>query len=622
MKLLSQLRCGGAALTVVVAFWPIMLVGQSPSELPAHVLQLDRMDAFENPGANWSIVGAVASNPDLRHDLATEPGTGVLVNLPTEEARDNLFSNWTHGDIDLDLEVLMPRESNSGIYLQGRYEVQLLDSYGRGIPRFGDIGGIYERWNESAAAGQNGFEGRPPRLNVARAPGLWQQMHIAFRAPRFDAEGRKIANARFVRVSLNGVVIQENVEVTGPTRGAISEDEVPEGPLIIQGDHGPVAFRNVSFKRYDRSAPALEDVRYRAYVGEIQSYEDISRAELVVESTADALSLDGAPAPDNFGLIFDASFAAPISGDYHFSLRCGGGCRLEVGGAVLGPNQAPGGWTRGDRTLHLPEGRHPVRVAYFKSNRWRRPALSVYVEGPGFERTPLHANEPLRRGRTIDPIYVDVGSRPEVIRSFMEHDGVKRTHVVSVGSPQGVHYSYDLETGTLLKVWRGDFLEVTDMWHERGEPQIAVPRGALLGFPMRPSLLGGSGDRPMPDTINDLKLRYKGYEVAPDGYPSYQYELDDLRVVDHLSVSPQGGEITRTLSASGRQKEPLWVRIASAKDVVPAGESRFVLDGRRYYLHIEDASDAVRVVSGEDGMHDVVAPLSPEGGVVRYAISF
>src|SRR5690606_13191838 len=122
-------------------------------------------------------------------------------------------------------------------------------------PTFGDVGGIYERWDDARGAGRQGYQGHAPRVNAARAPGLWQKLAIQFRAPRFDARGVKLENARFVRVELNGSVLHENVEVTGPTRGASLPGEAATGPLVFQGDHGPVAFRNIRYKRYD--APLL-----------------------------------------------------------------------------------------------------------------------------------------------------------------------------------------------------------------------------------------------------------------------------------------------------------------------------------------------------------------------------
>jgi hypothetical protein len=127
----------------------------------------------------------------------------------------------------------------------GRYEIQVLDSFGKKEAAYSDCGGIYQRWDPKRGKGQEGFEGHAPRVNAAKAPGEWQTFDVVFRAPRFDAKGAKTANAKFVKVVHNGQVVHEDVEVTGPTRAATFEDEKPTGPLMLQGDHGPVAYRNI-----------------------------------------------------------------------------------------------------------------------------------------------------------------------------------------------------------------------------------------------------------------------------------------------------------------------------------------------------------------------------------------
>jgi hypothetical protein len=109
-----------------------------------------------------------------------------------------------------------------------------------------ECGGLYPRWDEVK---QKEYEGHSPRVPAAKPPGQWQIFDIVFHAPRFDASGQKIANAKFVKVTLNGQVIHENVEITGPTRAAQYNDERPTGPLLLQGDHGPVAFRNLWVKK-------------------------------------------------------------------------------------------------------------------------------------------------------------------------------------------------------------------------------------------------------------------------------------------------------------------------------------------------------------------------------------
>lgn len=82
----------------------------------------------------------------------------------------------------------------------------------------------------------------------------WRDVNgLRERAPRFDGDGNKTANAVFVGVEHNGVVVHENEEVTGPTRAAMFDNEEPLGPLMLQGDHGPVAYRNVWIVDMDSS---------------------------------------------------------------------------------------------------------------------------------------------------------------------------------------------------------------------------------------------------------------------------------------------------------------------------------------------------------------------------------
>ena len=204
------------------------------SESRMTVMELADLSDFDSTSTNWQIAGQVNSIPEEKHSLNMKPGKGILANSPVDGGK-NIFTAFDHGDIDLELDFLMPKGSNSGIYLMGRYEVQLLDSWGVEEPTHGDCGGIYQRWDDSRPEGEKGYEGIPPRMNASRAPGLWQHLKISFKAPRYDKEGNKIANAKMVEVEMNGVIIHENVSLSGPTRAAGFEDEQPRGPIMIQG---------------------------------------------------------------------------------------------------------------------------------------------------------------------------------------------------------------------------------------------------------------------------------------------------------------------------------------------------------------------------------------------------
>ena len=155
----------------------------------------------------------------------------------------DLITDEKFGDCELYLEYMLAQGANSGVFLNGHYEVQLFDSFGHaGDLMPGDNGAIYRLPDATG--------GWPPRVNASRSPGTWQSLHLWFRAPRFEGD-RKTANARFLRVLLNEVLIHENVEVRGPTGSHGDRKEAATGPIILQGDHGPVAFRNI----YIRALP-------------------------------------------------------------------------------------------------------------------------------------------------------------------------------------------------------------------------------------------------------------------------------------------------------------------------------------------------------------------------------
>lgn len=253
----------------------LLLFGATVLAQEKERLLLNDLTEFQEQAGNWQIVGNVVADPniavhthqdempknltrkqrkmrekelELGNPITITPGTGVLYNNYSFTKKDHLLTQWEHGDIKLEMDVLIPKASNSGIYLQGRYELQIKDSYGVTQPTSSDFGGIHRNWETEPS---KVFLGIVPTSTPYMAPGKWQKIKIHFQAPRFNDFGEKIANARFIMVELNGEVIHSNVEVPLPTGGPISAKEMATGPLMIQGDHGPMAFRNISFEFLD-----------------------------------------------------------------------------------------------------------------------------------------------------------------------------------------------------------------------------------------------------------------------------------------------------------------------------------------------------------------------------------
>jgi hypothetical protein len=152
--------------------------------------------------------------------------------------KGSIISKQTFADAQIHVEFMTPVETggegqdrgNSGVYLQGRYEIQVLDSFKNSTYPNGQCAAVY---------GQT-----PPLVNACRPQGEWQTYDIVLHAAKVDAKGTKSAPAR-VTVIQNGVLVQDNTEITGPTGGAIGQGEAGPGPLLLQEHGHAVKFRNV-----------------------------------------------------------------------------------------------------------------------------------------------------------------------------------------------------------------------------------------------------------------------------------------------------------------------------------------------------------------------------------------
>jgi hypothetical protein len=194
-------------------------------------------DAWHNSD-KWDVAG----DSMLKQDNNRRNGTkGKCPSLVTKR-RD-------YRDVEVHLEFMVAKGSNSGVIFHGNYEIQILDSYGVKKPTAGHCGGVYPR-AESKPTYHHIDKGSPPRVNATKQPGEWQTMDIIFKAPRFDENGKKTAHARFVKVVHNGKVIQEDVEVPYASGTNWNRRQYPQGPIIIQGDYGPIAVRNVHIKEW------------------------------------------------------------------------------------------------------------------------------------------------------------------------------------------------------------------------------------------------------------------------------------------------------------------------------------------------------------------------------------
>jgi Domain of Unknown Function (DUF1080) len=209
---------------------PIVTPGRTTADPPSDAIilfdgrDLSKWRSADGSPAKWIVRDGY---------VEVAPGAGEIVSADS------------FGDCQLHIEWATPavvkgegqERGNSGVFLMGRYEVQVLDSYQNETYFHGQAGAVYKQY--------------APLVNASRPPGQWQTYDIIFKAPKFDEQGKVTERAR-VSVLHNGVLIQNNVEIYGITyndRPAVYIAHPAEQPLHLQ-DHGnPVRYRNIWIRR-------------------------------------------------------------------------------------------------------------------------------------------------------------------------------------------------------------------------------------------------------------------------------------------------------------------------------------------------------------------------------------
>ena len=220
-------------------------LGSTAGQTPLDVLGAD-LSAWKGPHGEWTEVADVELDPKNHKKFVAKEGKGVWYNGPKGRTA-NLYSKAKFADIEVHLEFNVPKGSNSGIKFHGHYEIQILDSFGKKELTGDDCGGIYPR-AELKPKYHHIDKGIAPKVNACKPPGEWQTLDVVFIAPRFDKNGKKVANAQIAKAMLNSQVIHENQELLTPTGNLWTQKEMHKGPLMLQADHGPVAFRNMRVK--------------------------------------------------------------------------------------------------------------------------------------------------------------------------------------------------------------------------------------------------------------------------------------------------------------------------------------------------------------------------------------
>jgi hypothetical protein len=357
---------------------------------------------------------------------------------------------------------------------------------------------------------------------------------------------------------------------------------------MIQGDHGPVAIRNIQYALLNDFSVQKSPVAYKYYEGKFNDGLDKLSAKTVTRSgTTEAIDTRLADDPNNAALVFDGKFTVKDPGEYRFLVKHAGPVRLAINGQEL---IKPGDhFADQSATRNLEGGTHTYSLSYIHNFSWVPPGLGLWLAKKNTRPVALHANTSLPEPAMEPLISVQPTREPEIVRSFMNHEGKKKTHVLSVGYPAGISFSYDLNQGALLQVWKGAFLNTTDMWFERGEPQTASPMGAAIVLPGRsPLALLDNASDPLPNTLNDhTEIVYKGYTLDERRNALFAYELKGMSFTDQFIPEMTGQSLVRNLKWMAMPAgKTLVLRLASGSIITPLGNNTYAVGDQQYYIQL------------------------------------
>ncbi len=541
---------------------------------------------------NWKVYEQVQMHPfkpDATQKLPLYSETeGVLLGSVGMPATVRLES----GDVLLQFEFAISKDGKSNVTLPGGYVVKVADSWLQNGTKNTTSGGI----------GNN-----IPSQNASKASGLWQTVRLLIR------KARPATPAQLEYLYLNDVLIQENIFLPQTNNSNILSFQVEAGTLAVQ---------KVLYQIQNEVKPvSLTQMTYQLYKDWAENIESIDPKNLIKKDTTSTLSQTWGVGQKDFCVVYDGTINVKITAEYQFSMAYMGHLSLAIDDKPVLPNQ----WSEFSqqpvgRSVNLSAGEHRFRLFYHKA--WRPAALGLTVSALGVRPYSLHALSSLPEPEPIPMITVEPKDKPEILRSFIQIEGesTKRTHVLSVGSPQGLHYSVDLNQAALLQVWRGAFADVTEMWHERGEPQLLKPLGvkqqldgkSIIATLNEPAAL-------WPDTV--AAITYKATKLDELGAPTLHYLFDKTEITQKLIPTRNG--LVNTITAAALITD-LTIRLAVADAIIEIEKGIYSIDNgtsngrhQQYYIYIP--SEFSPVVRTSNGKQELIAPLKE---MIAYTIAW
>ncbi|MBX3256442.1 MAG: DUF1080 domain-containing protein [Chitinophagaceae bacterium] len=209
------------------------------------------------------------------------------------------------------------------------------------------------------------------------------------------------------------------------------------------------------------------------------------------------------------------------------------------------------------------------------------------------------------------PLIVTPVNKTIMQRCFLGTKDHKMTVCAVIGEPGQIHYGINLEQGSIIRLWKGDFIDATTMWESRGEIQLARPLGSVISLPSQPQVAQLTNDQaPWPELMQQ-GYKFKGYFLDKQGRPVFNYTFNGLQISDRTVPSDDDRILTRTLqfdnNAAGNN---LWIRLAAGDKIEKLEDGLYAINNKSYYLRLDGKKQRGAILRNINGREELLIPAS------------
>jgi hypothetical protein len=511
-----------------------------------------------NVSPPWQSAEKITLNPVNEKKTQIIEGKSIVY---TKSPNASIVSEIKLQDLKLKFYILQSKSGNTKLNLGDNlsliFDMNSIDSYGAILKN-----------NETITK---------PLTDAKRKEGLWQKVELVLSLTGLN--GIPVIE----KVILNDLLIHSNVLLPNLKNS--------DGNLSFTNQTGLLAFKGFEYIGFQKKQPiSISNLSYtleETYNAD-RSFE--SKKQEKISGKSNSMTFD---IPNNFNkyiLHYKGDMNVEKDGIYEFTLEHQGTAKLLIDGEqVVGSGE----YLYRNPISDLKEikaGKHSFEYIYHPI--YWRPVFGVEVSGADFRPYGLNDPKTLPTRQLDGGIFIDnVENKAKTIRSFLNFNTTKLTKVISVGTPEKIHYSFDLDNGSLLQVWKGKFADVTQMWHERGEPQLLYPSGLLTVLNNEiPFFELNNEAQTKPDVYTEFVNA--GYELDESGIPTYTYNWKNASFTQKFSPS-KGGLLCEI---TGNQISKFGYTMAIGNEIIKLSDNLYKVDN--FYVEINEKAKVYVIENG------------------------